>query len=366
MVIFYRTGKLMKPQIIEPQNLLWTETLSHLRHDLYHLPEYLELEATRNDSIPEAFILVDEDRIFFIPYLVRDCENIAPLGLNNEPIFDISSPYGYPSLLLSQSAILDPQFINLALAEFDRTLKQRSICSAFLRLHPILSQNFADVFPSETFTINGETISVDLTLSTQEIWARTRRGHQSTINKCKRLGFTGRIVSLSSHIDRFMEVYQETMQRVSAKDFYYFDRHYFEELAKLGDRVHLCLVELSGEVASTCIIYECDRIVQAHLGGTKTEFLPQSPFCFLLDYVRYWAKERGNEYFHLGGGVGSSQDSVYHFKAGFSNQKHPFLTIKRVIDAEKYDRLVECRSQTLNVSPAELKESNFFPAYRAF
>jgi hypothetical protein len=356
----------MKSQIISPQNSLWTETLTHLRHDVYHLPEYLELEAVRNDSTPEAFLLVDEERVFFVPYLVRSCENIASLGLNNEPIFDIISPYGYPSLLLSESAILNREFINCALAEFDRTLKQKNICSAFLRLHPILSENFADVFPPETFTVNGETISVDLTLSTQEIWARTRRGHQSTINKCKRLGFTGTVVPLSTHIDRFMEVYQETMQRVSAKEFYYFDRHYFEELAKLGDRVHLCLVELSGELASACIVYECDRIVQAHLGGTKTEFLSQSPFSLLLDYVRYWAKERGNEYFHLGGGVGSSQDRVYNFKTGFSRQKHTFLTLRRIIDAEKYNYLVKYRSQTLNISPAELEESRFFPAYRAF
>jgi hypothetical protein len=355
----------MKSEIIDCQNSLWTEALAHLRHDVYHLPEYLELEAIRNNSTPEAFLIVDEDRIFFVPYLVRSCANIASLGLKNEPIFDIISPYGYPSLLLSESAILNPEFISFALAEFDRTLKEKSVCSAFLRLHPILSENLADVFVPETFTVNGETISVDLTLSTGEIWAHTRRGHQSTINKCKREGFTGNIVPFATHIDEFMDVYRETMQRVSAKEFYYFDRHYFEQLAQLKDRVHLCLVELSGQIASACLLYECDRIVQAHLGGTKNQFLPQSPFCFLVDYVRYWAKERGNEYLHLGGGVGSSKDSVYNFKAGFSRQKHKFLTWRAIVDAEKYDYLVTCRSQALNISQDQLLTSSFFPAYRA-
>ncbi|PSB01889.1 GNAT family N-acetyltransferase [Merismopedia glauca] len=355
----------MNSQIIDPKNSLWQETLNNLRHDIYHLPEYVAIEAVRNDSIAEAFLLVDKDRIFFLPYLVRSCQNIALLDPTKPPIFDIISPYGYPSLLLSETAISTSGFADAALQEFKETLKRKSICSAFIRLHPILSQGFEKVFAPETLTFNGETISVDLTLSIGEIWAHTRKGHQSTINKCKRTGFTGKMVPLGTHIDQFMEVYQQTMQRVSAKEFYYFDRHYFEALAKLNDRIHLCLVELSGQLASACILFECDRIVQAHLGATKDEFLPQSPFNLLLDYVRYWAKERGNTFLHLGGGVGSNKDGVYHFKSGFSRQKHNFWTLRMIIDEEKYNYLVDCHSQTLNVSPEQLQESNFFPAYRA-
>jgi hypothetical protein len=355
----------MKSEIIDCNNTVWKEILTEIRHDVYHLPEYVRLEADRNNSIPEAFISIDGDKVFFIPYLVNSCQKIDPSDANLGQIFDIISPYGYPSLLLSEAARLTPEFANAAINNFQKTMQERGVCSAFLRLHPVLSQGFEQIFRSHIFTFNGETVSVNLTLSTEEIWAHTRKGHQSTINKGKRSGFTGNMVPLAGNIDRFMEIYQETMQRVSAKEFYYFDRHYFERLAELGDKIHLCLVEIEGELASTCLFFECDRLVQAHLGGTKDKFLPQSPFNFLLDHVRYWAKERGNKIFHLGGGVGGDRDGVYHFKAGFSRQRHNFLTWRAIVDGEKYKYLVDRRSQILKISKDELERSNFFPAYRA-
>jgi hypothetical protein len=232
-------------------------------------------------------------------------------------------------------------------------------------MHPILNHNFEQFFPPNTFTANGETVSVDLTLSESQIWAHTRKGHQSTINKCKRLGFTGRIVDYREYINEFLAIYEETMNRVGAKQSYYFNRDYFEDLSKLKG-IHLCLVELDNEIASACLFFECCGIVQAHLGGTKTKFLNSSPFNLMLDYVRYWAKERGNEFLHLGGGVGgSTKDSLYTFKSGFSRQKHNFMTLRLITDEEKYRYLVELKAKDLNIQPEQLLNSDFFPAYRS-
>jgi hypothetical protein len=43
---------MMKTQIIDLLNPLWQETLQQLRHDIYHLPGYLDLEAKRSQSTP--------------------------------------------------------------------------------------------------------------------------------------------------------------------------------------------------------------------------------------------------------------------------------------------------------------------------
>jgi hypothetical protein len=85
----------------------------------------------------------------------------------------------------------------------------------------------------------------------------------------------------------------------------------------------------------------------------------------MFDYVRFWAKERGNKVFHLGGGVGSSKDSLYNFKAGFSKQRHPFLTLRLILDEEKYRYLGDCRAKYLKIQPEVLVKSNYFPAYRS-
>jgi lipid II:glycine glycyltransferase (peptidoglycan interpeptide bridge formation enzyme) len=105
--------------------------------------------------------------------------------------------------------------------------------------------------------------------------------------------------------------------------------------------------------------------VQYHLGGTKNEFLKQAPSKLMFDYVRFWAKERGNKFLHLGGGVGSAKDSLYNFKAGFSKQRHLFLTLRLITDQQKYDSLVELRAKTLKTAAKNLVDSNFFPAYRS-
>jgi hypothetical protein len=346
----------MQTDIIEISDPSWHSTLEKLDFDVYHLPAYLSLEATRTNSHPEAFLLKDKERIFFVPYLLRKYEEL---------VFDIISPYGYPGILLNQAAIDSVGFPDFALEEFKKNLAARGACSAFFRLHPILNQGYDRLFAAETLTKNGETVSIDLTLTESEIWAHTRKGHQSTINKGKRLGLVGKMLPLGDYLTEFINIYEETMDRVAAQKSYYFGRDYFEGLLELGERVHLGAIEAEGKIVCASLFFECCGIVQAHLGGTKTEFLKQSPFNLLLHYVRLWAKERGNKFLHIGGGVGgSTEDKLHTFKTGFSRQRHEFFTLRLITDESKYNYLVEARANLLQTSKQAILEQNFFPAYR--
>lgn len=355
----------MNLQVIDVANPLWQQTLQKLRHDIYHLPEYVYLESRRTKTTPEAVLIVDGEKIFFVPYLLRRCDDIVVQELTTQETFDVISPYGYSGILLSEAAASTPGFPDLAMNELKCVLKNKGVCSAFFRLHPILNHNFNEIFEPGTFTANGETVSVDLKLSESQLWAHTRKGHQSTINKCKRVGLTARIVPFMEYINEFTAIYEETMNRVGANKLYYFDHDYFADLSKLGEKIHLCIGEREGQITCASLFFECCGIVQAHLGGTRTKFLNQSAFSQLLDYVRFWAKERGNEFLHLGGGVGgSTEDSLYTFKSGFSRQRHNFLTLRLITDEKKYFHLVELRAKSLNTQAEELLKSIFFPAYR--
>jgi Acetyltransferase (GNAT) domain len=356
----------MQVTTIDIKSQLWREILQEIPHDTYHLPNYLELEARRTKSIPEACVICEDEQIFFATYLIRKCDDIT---LDDSPIlegFDVISPYGYAGILINQAAASSPKFIADALACFKDTLKSKGICSAFFRLHPILNTNLIDIFPENTFTPNGQTVSIDLTLSEAELWAHTRKGHQSTINKCKRLGLTARMVSPQEYYDQFLDIYTETMNRVNASESYYFNDQYFQDLLSLDEKLHLCVVESESEIICASLFFECCGIVQAHLGGTKSDFLRQSPFNLLLHHVRLWAKERGNEYLHIGGGVGgSTDDSLFTFKSGFSRQRHEFFTARLITDEKRYFELVEMRAKILDTESDKLIQSGFFPAYRA-
>ena len=353
----------MKLEILDTKSPVWSSTLDKLPHDVYHLPDYVALDAKRTKTSPEAFLLEEGDKVFFAPYLLRSCADIV--DCEPEEIYDIISPYGYPGILMSETAINTPEFLDFALQKFRQALQARNVCSAFLRLHPILGAKFTYAFDSETFQEDGKTVSIDLTLDEEQIWAKTRKGHQSTINKCIRLGLSARTVSFAQYMDEFIAIYEETMDRVKANDLYYFSRDYFSGLLKLEDQLHLGIVESAGKIICASLFFESCGIVQAHLGGTKNDFLKQSPFNLLLHHMRLWAKARGNKYLHIGGGVGGKQDNLYTFKSGFSKQRHEFFTMRSVVDTPRYNDLLQFRAKSINKSVEELQRSQFFPAYRA-
>lgn len=355
----------MNVQIFALDDPRWLQILDVIYHDIYHVPKYVAIESKRVKSPAEAIAIQEGNKILFLPYLLRSCEHLCPAHLQQRDIYDVVSPYGYSGIIFSREAIETPTFIQLALKELQQAFQSKNICSAFLRLHPILSSPFIKDIEPSIATQDGITVSVDLNQPEATIWAHTRKGHQSTINKCKRLGLQAKMVSFAENVEVFTSIYTETMNRVSANSSYYFDRDYFEDLLSLGDRLHCCIVETADQIVATSLFFECGGIVQAHLGGTRTAYMSQSPFSLLLHYVRLWAKERGNEYLHLGGGVGGSQeDRLFKFKSGFSRQQHDFYTLRLIINPNTYSELLKHRALTVNLPLEQLQQSTFFPAYR--
>ena len=370
----------MDCNILETNSSQWREILKLIKHDIYQLPEYVALEANRTNTIPQAFVAVENDKIFFVAYLLRSCQDIinkysellSPEQRSSRfttEVFDVISPYGYPGILLNEAAQQDSNFCNLALEKLRNCLQEQNICSGFFRLHPILNQNWHQIFTPDTFLENGTTVSIDLTLTREEIWSHTKPSHRNKINRCtKKFGLIATITNFSQGIDEFCQLYEETMARVVAQDIYYsFNFKYFQQMESLmSDRLYLCLVKsTSGEIASAGLYTECGGIVQAAFGGISNNFVKQSPSILEIDTVRWWAKEQGYQYLHLGGGVGGSEDRVYKFKAGFSPQRHTFLTLRLICDRNKYNYLVNLKAQTANIPAAKLENSNFFPAYRS-
>lgn len=352
-------------QVIKPHDRLWFQTLQKLKHDVYHLPEYIKLESIRTQTVPEAVLIIEDEKIFFIPYLIRSCRDLDQNALAHKEIFDAISPYGYSGILLSDAAVGQAEFLNSAISYLMKVFQSKNICSAFFRLHPIINQGFEQILSPQICQMTGETVSINLLLSEAEIWRQTRSEHRTHINRCKRAGLTAKIVKYEDYLEDFIYLYEETMNRVNAKQMYYFDYDYFAELANLYEKIHLGIVELDNQIVCAGIFTEICGIVQYHLGGTKTQFLKLSPSKLMFDRLRFWAKERGNEIFHLGGGVGGNKDSLYHFKAGFSKLTHDFLTLRLIADADKYHHLVEVQAKILNIETERLQRSSFFPSYRA-
>jgi predicted N-acyltransferase len=355
-------------QVVSPSDISWQNCLNSLPHDFYHLPGYLELEAQRHDAIAEAIVIQDGSEVFFLPYLIRECELALDASVGRDRIYDVISPYGYPGMLVSQAG-QNPRFIKKCLNLIQEYWQSKNICSAFIRLHPLLN-SYIDTSLSDGDNLiiyhQGQVVIVDLATDLNDIWRQTRANHRTKINKLKRSGFTTSISPSDEHLEVFIDIYHETMNRVNASSAYYFTRDYFDSLAEaLGDRLNICVVETNGQIVAASLITEVSGIVQYHLGGTKTEFLPQSPTTIMFNRIVEWAKQRNHRYLNLGGGLGGSKDSLYHFKSGFSERTRSFMTMQATINKDLYDYLVRARAKALGVEIAELQSKSFFPTYRS-
>ena len=337
----------MTARWVEIDDPAWNETLASLDHDVYHLAEWTAAEAGLVGGTPRAFSFISGDDRLFLPLVFRP---IPGTGLK-----DATSTFGYPGPL---SNISSPDPLQRALHSLHEALADAGAVSAFVRLHPLIGVGADPLGTWGRVIQHGETVAIDLRQTEEEIWRWVKRDHRSDINRARREGMVARIDEGWTRFDDFLAIYQATMDRVDASGTYYFPREYFQELRQqLGDRVQLWVVESEGEIAAAGLFTQVDGIVQFHLSGTADAHLRLSPSKLMLDQVWRTARDAGMRVFHLGGGVGASDDSLFTFKSRFSNWRLPFHTWRVVVRPETYQQLTAERSPGTS-------DDDFFPAYR--
>jgi GNAT acetyltransferase-like protein len=328
----------------------WEALLHEVPHDVYHLPQYLEVSATHEDAEPAAFVARQGSCFCLIPVLIRR----LPPVLGAPPDWrDVKSPYGYASPLFRG----DESWIDKALAAFTTECQGRNIVSAFVGMHPLLAVP-PNLERHGQVVKHGETVYVDLTLTEAALWSQTRQRFRTYIRSLQRQGFQARFNEWSAYSD-FVCIYGQTMARLQANEFYRFPAQYFHDLrVALGPRLHFCsIVDAHGELACAALLTETEGLVQYHLSGTADRFVADAPSKLMLHEVTLWAKRKGCKILHLGGGLGGRADSLLHFKTGFSPLRTDFLAYHLVCDETKYNFLCQ---QTAT----EPRDTEYFPEYR--
>src|SRR5215203_2739994 len=339
----------MRAELLRVDAAEWAAFLDHAQHDLYHLPAYVGLGATQEGGEARSLLIVDGGRSMLLPLIVRP----IPGGG-----FDATSPYGFPGPLLSGTQ--DHMFMRDALLAGKRILDSLGIISVFVRLHPLL--NLSPPEGVGTIVEHGDTVVVDLSLSDDDLWRQTRHNHRRGINKATREGYVARIDEAWTHYETFKGLYRATMKRRSAMPYYFFDDAYFDRLRTvLGHGMSLCVVEIGGAIAAAGLFVETCGIVEYHLSGSDEAFAHEGPSKLMMHFVRAWAKSRGNVWMHLGGGVGGTDDSLMHFKSGFSPLRRTYRTLADDDPEREYAQLVSAHDPSLDPTMAD----GFFPLYRA-
>ncbi len=329
-------------------------------HDWFHSPFFHALAEDRGEGEARLFVFDDGEYVIAIPLLLRSLSGIGAAGRNRK---DASSVYGYVGPFASHPTI-PKSVIEGFQASLRETLTRMNVISVFSRLHPLIPQSELLEGLGEC-VVSGQTVSIDLTLPDEVQVRKFRSNHRRDLKRLGKLGWTCMRSEEPVHMDAFIEMYHQTMRRNKAEKSYFFRKDYFDALADgMGPNLHLfvCLHgerPISGELITTC-----HGIVQYYLSATLDEYRHLAPTKLLIDYVRKWASERGARVMHLGGGLGAREDSLFRFKAGFSDRRHEFVTWQWICQPAVYKALCKEKEQSDFCNGLRAVGEDFFPLYR--
>lgn len=344
----------------------WLAVLSTAAaYDFYHLPGYHRMAEELGEGTARLFVWSEDGGTIALPLLLRPLETLPGINGIASGRMDATSVYGYAGPLASADDPPPTVAVNFRTA-IRAALNELRVVSVFSRLHPLLprqSEWLAGLGECKTLA---QTVSIDLTPSSEQQHARFRRNHKEGINKLRRKGVVSEYDADAVLLPEFIAIYHETMRRVGAAPAYFFPPSYFAGLrAFLGPCFHLFVCRIAGEIACGALFIECNGILQFHLGATRDAFLRLAPMKLIFDDVREWATQRRLRVFHLGGGATARpEDSLLHFKIGFSDRRHDFRVWRYAPATELYDQLCRAKSSWNEDNRLQPTTADFFPAYR--
>lgn len=317
-------------------------------YEVYHSWYYHSLNKEG-----EPILFVHEEGEFFIalPVIKRK--------IDDSPFYDMTSAYGYcgPLSNIDLSTLSAATIAHFKTAFVSFMKKEKAVC-IFSRLHPFLNQHYI-LESIGGLQENGTTLYMDLSMSIEEQRGKYEKRLSRQVRKLREKGYIIKEVNSPEDIKNFTAMYCKNMDRVNASSHYYFDEQYFADLLNAeGFDNKLILIYDGEELICGALILLSDDIIRNHLSATSPEYLKESPSKLLTDEISMIGRRLGKKIFHLGGGVGGKEDSLFMFKKYFSDLQMQDRIWCYINDNTAYNDLV------LKAGAEANGESNYFPLYR--
>ncbi|SDD75939.1 Acetyltransferase (GNAT) domain-containing protein [Mucilaginibacter pineti] len=317
-------------------------------YDFYHTWHYHSLETA---GTPVLFIYEQAETYIGFPLLRRK----IPVS----DYSDLTCVYGFSGPFSNKKfGEIDEVMMENFKTAFNNFLINEKYVSVFVRLHPFYKQQkllekFGGIHE------NGKTVVLDLSVTIDEQRKKYRQSTMDAIKHAWRKGFTIVDETNAAGMKTFVEIYTDNMKRVGATSYYMFNENYFSEILNTSEYEARILTVYYNDVsiASTIVTFT-NGIIQAHLVGTRAEYLHHSPTKFLADYITQIGREKGMKYYNLGGGLGFKNDKLFEWKSAFSDLHLDFKTWRYIVNPEVYRKLLQDKGIEENT------EVDFFPLYR--
>lgn len=321
----------------------------NLLEDIYYSKEYVSLYLKQDETIFE-FKYQENEHIFYNIAIKRPIKKIGDID-TFDGYFDLETAYGYGGFVINTD---DKEFILNAVSQYQKKCFDENIIAEFIRFHPF---NEFPIKYQELFDMNiydRDVVYVDLELSKEERWNSYSSKTRNILRKCEK----ELIFEQSTNINKFVELYEQTMNKNNAGEFYYFSKDYYEQLLK-NISIDLYAVKKDEQVISSAFFMQSDEFVHYHLSANDYNMRQYNANYFILDQMFELAKKNNKKYFYLGGGTTSNKDdSLLKFKQKFSSLTKQFYISGRIYNNEIYSKYRQVWEQQ---SKEEIK---YFLKYR--
>lgn len=320
----------------------WREAVDAVGGDVFHRAWFHRLARSRGEGLPRLFVFRSAQARVVLPLLLR------PIPGSDD--IDATSVYGYagPASVGART----PATVRVFQAALRSSLREAGVLSVFSRMHPLRDES-GWLAGLGAMQLGGDTVSIDLRPSPSQRRAGYRGSHRREIARLHREGYT---VQDESAVEEFADLYAAAMARLGAASRYAFCTEQLRAMTHEGG-MRLFVVRKGRALAAAGLFTDGASGSHYFLSGTDPAHRKLAPSKAMIDAACDWARARGAQWMHLGGGVGGADDALFRFKAGFSSRRHVFRTWRWIVRPSAYRSHCERRGVPL--------DSDFFPAYRS-
>lgn len=339
-------------------------------YDVYYLSGYVRTFEIHGDGEPQL-LYYEEDSNAQDYAKLRGIYVYMKRPTAMEGVYDSITPYGYGGFLLegldnspntSLNASSNAERLQTMWTAYVDKMKEEGVVDNFVRYHPVLANAEAMKACSDVIDL-GKTVAMDLT-NDEVIWKNIHSKNRNMIRKAEKNGVEIKHGQGLELFEAFISIYNATMDKDHAQKYYYFSPDFYRSIHfDLKDNYEMFWAEYEGKIIAMSIMLFANGKLNYHLSGSDIAYRSIAPSNLLLYKAALWGSEQGMKTFHLGGGLGSGNDSLFKFKIAFNRfSDYQFSIAKHVFSQELYDALVAKRA---NSDASFDAESNFFPLYRS-
>lgn len=340
----------------------WRNTEARRPHD--H-PGYLRAMASPGCVPAAVFYRHSGGACVLYPFYWRSLVELPYIARSFGEAIHLVSPYGYGGPLYEGPEEMRPTVSEVFNALFRDEAARRGAVSEFIR---------EDLFPERLVIRPGgerleqqPNVVVRLGRDPEEIWRSYLPKVRKNVSAARRHGLQVVFDPAGEHLDGFLSVYRETMERTGAAASFFLERERFESMGRSlgadGGLVYVHVFE-GDRIISTELLLLSSDTVYSFLGGTAAASFDKRPNDLLKHEAIQWGQRQGFRHYVLGGGI-TPGDGIFRYKRAFDPEGVvPFHVARIKHDQVRYDTLVEARARFESESGRSWQpREDYFPSY---